>query len=119
PPPPPAHAPPGRPVAARPGDFGSPQAYTLAQLQRPITILRPGIVDSGVDTDADGLFDFLQVNFDVDTRQAGAYTWTGDLRAPDGLVLGVASGSGFLQAGVTTVNFFFPGLPIGQAREKG
>lgn len=109
----------GERTADRRNDLGSTQAYTLGQLQRPITILRPGIVDSGVDTDADGLFDFLQVNFDVDTRQAGGYIWTGDLRAPDGTVLGVASGSGFLQAGVTTVNFFFPGLPIGQAGQNG
>jgi hypothetical protein len=83
-------------------------AYTLAQLQRPITVIPPGLTDAGLDTDADGLFDLLRVRFQIDTRQAGGYTWTGDLRAPDGAVLGVASGSAFLDAGV-----------IGQSGQNG
>jgi hypothetical protein len=93
--------------------------YLLAQLQRPITVIPLALADVGLDTDADGLFDFLRVRFDIDTRQAGAYTWTGDLRAADGTVLGVASGSAFLDAGVNTVEFLFPGLPIGQSGQNG
>ncbi|MET0556469.1 MAG: choice-of-anchor X domain-containing protein, partial [Vicinamibacteria bacterium] len=93
--------------------------YTLAQLQRPITVIPPGLTDAGLDTDADGLFDLLRVRFQIDTRQAGGYTWTGDLRAPDGAVLGVATGSAFLDAGVSTVEFLFPGLPIGQSGQNG
>jgi hypothetical protein len=93
--------------------------YLLAQLQRPITVIPLALTDVGLDTDADGLFDFLRVRFDIDTRQAGAYTWTGDLRAADGTVLGVASGSAFLDAGVNTVEFLFPGLPIGQSGQNG
>jgi hypothetical protein len=106
-------------VADRRASFGHTQPYTLAQLQRPITIIPPGLVDEGVDTDADGLFDLLRVRFDVDTRQFGSYTWTGDLRAPDGTVLGIASGQGVLDAGVTTVEFVFPGLPIGESGQDG
>lgn len=94
-------------------------AYTLAQLQRPITVIPLALTDAGLDTDADGLFDLLRVRFQIDTRQAGAYTWTGDLRAGDGTVLGVASGSAFLDAGVSTVEFLFPGLPIGQSGQNG
>ena len=109
----------GERVADRRASFGNTQPYTLAQLQRPITIIPAGLVDQGVDTDADGLFDLLRVTFDVDTRQFGSYTWTGDLRAPDGTVLGIASGQGVLDAGVTTVEFVFPGLPIGESGQDG
>lgn len=100
-------------------NLGLTGAYTLAQLQRPITVIPARLEDAGLDTDGDGLFDLLRVRFDVDTRQAGAYTWTGDLRAPDGAVLGVASGSAFLDAGVTTVEFLFPGEPIGRSGQNG
>jgi hypothetical protein len=109
----------GERVADRRASFGDTQPYTLAQLQRPVTIIPPGLVDQGIDTDADGLFDLLRVTFDVDTRQFGSYTWTGDLRAPDGTVLGIASGQGVLDAGVTTVEFVFPGLPIGESGQDG
>jgi hypothetical protein len=109
----------GERVADRRASFGDTRPYALAQLQRPVTIIPAGLVDRGVDTDADGLFDLLRVTFDVDTRQFGAYTWTGDLRAADGTVLGVASGQGVLDAGVTTVEFVFPGLPIGESGLDG
>lgn len=109
----------GEHVADRRTSLGLTQAYSLSQLQRPVTVIPPGITDSGLDTDGDGLFDFLSVSFSVDTRQAGFYTWTGDLRAPDGTVLGVGSGQGFLPAGVTAVTIFFPGTPIGQSGLDG
>ena len=109
----------GERVADRRASFGNTQPYTLGQLQRPITIVPPGLVDEGIDTDADGLFDLLSVVFSVDTRQAGLYTWTGDLRAADGTVLGIASGQAFLNPGVTPVEFLFPGLPIGESGQNG
>jgi hypothetical protein len=109
----------GERVADRRASFGDTQPYTLAQLQRPVTIIPPGLADNGIDTDADGLFDLLRVTFSVDTRQAGFYTWTGDLRAPDDTVLGIASGQGFLDAGVSTVEFLFQGLPIGESGKDG
>jgi hypothetical protein len=109
----------GERVADRRASFGDTQPYTLSQLQRPITLIPPGLTAEGIDTDADGLFDLLKVSFEVDTRQFGSYTWTGDLRAPDGTVLGVASGSGILNAGITTVDFSFPGQPIGESGQNG
>lgn len=100
-------------VADRRTGLGSTAAYTLAQLQRPLTLIRPGLQAQGVDTDANGLFDLLHVTFEVDTRRAGFYIWSGDLRAADGTVLGIGSGSGFLAAGVTTVALDFEGRPVG------
>jgi hypothetical protein len=109
----------GERVADRRASFGNTQPYTLSQLQRPVTIIPAGLADEGIDTDADGLFDLLRVTFSIDTRQAGFFTWTGDLRAPDDTVLGIASGQGFLDAGVTTVEFLFQGLPIGESGQDG
>ena len=94
-------------------DLGPTAAYRLLQLQRPITIIRPVVAEGGVDRDGNGLFDLLQVDFQVDTLRAGTYTWTGNLRAPDGTHLDVATGQGSLAAGVTTVSFTFDGRTIG------
>jgi hypothetical protein len=106
-------------LADRVDDFGTTAAYTLAQLQRPVTVILPGITENAIDDDGDGLFDLLAVTFQVDTRRSGTYTWTGDLRAPDGTVLGVASGQGFLGAGTSALAFTFPGQPIGASGLDG
>jgi hypothetical protein len=106
-------------LADRVDDFGLTRAYTLSQLQRPVTLILPGITDEGIDTDGDGLFDLLRVTFRVDTLRAGFYTWTGDLRAPDGTALGVASSEGFLDDGATTLEFSYAGQPIGASGLDG
>ena len=106
-------------LADRVDDFGLTSAYTLAQLQRPVTLVLPGITENGVDNDFDGLFDLLHVSFQVDTLRAGFYTWTGDLRALDGTVLGVASNDGFLNEGRTALVFDFRGQPIGASGLDG
>ncbi len=106
-------------LADRAADLGPTSAYTLAQLQRPVTLILPGISEQGLDTNGNGLFDLLKVSFGVDTRQAGLYTWTGDLRAPDGTVFGIASGQGFLAAGVSSLGFSFDGRPIGASGLDG
>jgi hypothetical protein len=100
-------------------DLGLTGAYALAQLQRPITLIVPGITESATDTNGNGLFDQLSVSFQIDTRSAGFYTWTGDLRAADGTVLGVASNQGFLNAGVSQASFSFEGRPIGASNLDG
>ena len=106
-------------MADRVDDFGLTGAYTLAQLQRPVTLILAGITEDGIDDDGDGLFDRLRVGFQVDTLRAGFYTWTGDLRAPDGTVLGVANSQGFLDQGVRSLVFSFAGQPIGAAGKDG
>jgi hypothetical protein len=112
---------PGEPdrLADRVDDFGLTNAYTLGNLQRPTTLIVPGIVENGIDTNANGLFDQLSVSFQIDTRTAGSYTWTGDLRAPDGTVLGITSGQGFLDTGLTPVGFTFDGRSIGASDLNG
>jgi hypothetical protein len=84
-----------------------------------VTQVLLGVTDRGVDTNANGLFDLLQMTFGVDTLRAGSYTWTGTLRAPDGSSVGVSSGQGTLVAGVTTVGFTFNGKTIGASGLDG
>ena len=106
-------------VADRVDDLGQTRAYSLAQLQRPVTQIIPGMTDRGVDTNGNGLFDLLQTTFQVDTLRAGSYTWTGTLRSTEGAALSVASGQGALAAGTTTLGFTFDGKSIGASGIDG
>ena len=99
--------------------LGLTDAYSLSQLQRPLTQILRGLTESGVDTNANGLFDLLHTTFRVDTLRAGSYTWTGTLRSSDGSPVGVSSGQGSLVAGVTTIGFTFDGNLIGAAGLDG
>jgi len=62
-------------VADRIDELGLTGAYSLAQLQRPITQIVAGVAEHGIDTNGNGLFDLLQTTFQVDTLRAGSYTW--------------------------------------------
>ena len=106
-------------VADRIDDLGLTGAYSLAQLQRPVTQIIAGMTERGVDTNGNGLFDLLQTTFQVDTLRAGSYTWTGTLRSTDGAALSVASGQGTLAAGMTTLGFTFDGKLIGASGVDG
>lgn len=100
-------------------NLGLSGAYTLAQLQRPISQILAGITERGVDTNGNGLFDLLETTFQIDTLRAGSYTWTGTLRSIDGNPLSVASGQGTLPAGTTRLGFAFDGKRIGASGIDG
>jgi len=106
-------------LADRIDDLGLTAAYSLEQLQRPITQIVGGMTERGVDTNGNGLFDLLQATFQIDTLRAGSYTWTGTLRSSDGNPLSVASGQGTLATGVTTLGFTFDGKAIGASGMNG
>jgi hypothetical protein len=106
-------------VADRLDDLGLTGAYSLVQLQRPVTLIIAGMTERGIDTNGNGLFDLLQTTFQVDTLRAGSYTWTGTLRSADGVALSVASGQGALAAGTTTLGFAFDGKAIGASGVDG
>jgi len=99
--------------------LGFTRAYSLMQLQRPVTQVLAGLTERAVDTNANGLFDILQTTFTIDTLRAGSYTWTGSLRTLDGTSIGVSSGQGTLPAGVTTVGLAFNGKAIGASGLDG
>ena len=99
--------------------LGMTAAYSLAQLQRPVSIILEGMTERAIDTNANGLFDLVQTTFSVDTLRAGSYTWTGTLRSLEGAPLSVASGQGMLGVGITTLGFTFDAKPIGASGVDG
>jgi PGF-pre-PGF domain-containing protein len=54
-------------------------AYTASQFQPPPVELSPPYSDRGVDTDDDGLYDYLEVTVKVDVKSAGTYIVGGAL----------------------------------------
>ncbi len=93
-------------------DFGATSAYPLSKLQRPLTLILPGLTESVVDTNGNGFFDALHVNIRVDTLQAGSYTWTGELRALNGALAGAAQGQGYVASGTSSIRFTFEGKEL-------
>ena len=71
-------------MADRRADLGFTQSYQLRQLQRPLTMVLDGLTESTLDTNGNGKIDVLNVKFQVDILQAGTYTWSGSIMAPDG-----------------------------------
>lgn len=74
---------------------------------------------AGVDHNANGLFDALDVSIDVDLEQAGYYSWSAQLSDRSGTRLGFDSGSAYLQAGRQALRLSFPGEAIGRNGEDG
>jgi hypothetical protein len=67
----------------------------------------------GVDTNGNGKFDALQADIGVNIRTAGSYQWSARLRDQNGHEIALASGSGNLAAGVSSIRLSFDGSAIG------
>ena len=108
-------------MADRRADLGFTQAYTLQQLQRPLTMILDGVTESAVDVDGNGKFDELRVVFQVDVLQTGAYTWSGSVRQSDGRqAIASASSSGTLNNfGLNNLSLNFDGAAIGASGFNG
>lgn len=95
-------------------DLGNTAAYALTQLQRARLRLNGSGNAAGVDFDANGQFDRLNVAVGIANDFAGSYTFSCSLTDSNGTELGFASGSVFLSAGANnTLNLAFAGRPIG------
>lgn len=95
-------------------DLGSTAAYTLGQLQHPRLRLNGTGSATGLDFDANGRFDSLQVGVGLDADFAGFYGFSVSLADRNGKELGFVSSFAFLNAGSNTLTVFFPGFPIGE-----
>ena len=105
-------------VADRKDTLGATRAWRFSQFERA-AIESLGVVDSfGVDADANGLFDSLEVRFAVDLQYPGFYNWSARLVDASDTELGFAFGSGSV-SGVSTISLAFPGLPIGEHGADG
>ncbi len=95
-------------------DLGSTAAYLLTSFQRPRLRLSGNGTAVGVDFNANGRFDQLNITLEVLADFAGTYQYSATLSDINGTELGFRSGSRFLSAGANQVPFSFPGFPIGQ-----
>lgn len=110
----------GENLVARFKDLGATQAWQLAQLERPNTVLHPVHDDFGWDGNADGLIDWFRVSFIADTLLPGYYGVSADIRSPNGTLLdssGIAAI--YLQKQNNPVDVWFYGPAIAAGAEDG
>ena len=69
--------------------------------------------DRGVDTNANGLFDKLQIDLGVELLAGGTFDWSARLVDRNGLEIGFATNRGSLAAGVGQIRLEFDGRLIG------
>lgn len=84
--------------------------YRAAQFQHQRVNLLGG-TDLGLDTDGDGLYNWLQVSLDLGAETAGYYQTSGRLITDAGEELGWASGSAYV-SGIGTAILYFDGRQI-------
>jgi hypothetical protein len=94
-------------------DLGNTSPWQLSQLERPgIDYLFSG-TSAGVDTNADGQFELLDVSLQTNFFRSGSYSWGARLVDVNGVELGLATGGGFFSAGVRNLTLRFNGTAIG------
>lgn len=95
-------------------DLGSTSSFALDQLERdPIEFLPMGSA-KGVDTDGNGLFDFLEVILAVDFRLAGFYQWSARLVDSNSTELALSSSGSAFSSGPAELLLRFNGQSIGE-----
>ncbi len=94
-------------------------AYSHLDFEEPPLVLSPPHSDSGLDTDGDGLFDFLVVNVSVNVSGAGAYFIQGTLRDPTFALFTFTGNFTDLSAGLQTVPLWFFGPDINASGVDG
>jgi hypothetical protein len=95
-------------------DLGPTGAYTLGGLQHGRLQLNGSGFAEGLDTNGNGLYDFLHTAVGVTADFGGFYQYSVSLTDRNGKELGFTAGFLFLNAGDNTLDFTFPGQPIGQ-----
>lgn len=99
--------------ADRATDLGTTPALAVANLERPGITYAGAITDTAADTNANGLFDVLDIGVEVTFTDAGTYAWSALLFDRNGRQIGIASGNGSRPAGRATLPLQFSGQSIG------
>lgn len=92
-------------------------SYPYTDFEAPVVGLTASFSDTGVDTDADGLYDLLRIGVDLDVQEGGTYTLIGELEGSE--ILAVATKSASLSTGSQSVDLDFDGQLIFQHRKDG
>jgi hypothetical protein len=95
-------------------NLGNTAAYNLGTFQHPRLRLSGNGSAVGVDFNANGKYDQLNVTIEVLADFAGTYQYSARLSDENGVELGFRSGSRFFSAGANQLQFSFAGFPIGQ-----
>jgi hypothetical protein len=95
-------------------DLGNTAAYLLSNFQHPRLRLSGNGSAAGVDFNANGKFDQLNITIEVLADFAGTYQYSAALTDANGTELGFRTGSRFFSVGANQVTFSFPGFPIGE-----
>lgn len=95
-------------------DLGKTAGYGLDELQHPTIRLTGNGRAFGVDQNNNGLFDFLQIDLDVDADFSGSYDASVSLLDRNNHEIGFASGTLQLDSGVNTIHITFNGARIGE-----
>jgi len=88
-------------------------AYDYIQFQHPSILVLKVDSDQGIDDNANGLFDRLEVNLSINLLHSGYYQWSGRLVDINGKEIGFAGNSGQLDAGSDIITLDFTGSTIG------
>lgn len=95
-------------------NLGNTAAYDLGSFQHDRLRLSGNGSAVGVDFNANGKYDQLDVTIEVLADFAGTYQYSARLADENGTELGFRSGSRFFSAGANQLTFSFAGFPIGQ-----
>jgi len=94
-------------------------AYSATQFLAPGAVLAGSYTDYGLDTDGDGLYNYLAIDVNLDVTEAGIYQF-------DGMIVGTvpytfpwASDRRILSTGVQTVTLRFDGKAIRDSQVEG
>ena len=87
--------------------------YPVGDFQRPDLFLTGAFSDAGVDTDGNGRFDQLDVDVEVNVRDAGTYEWGARLVDANGSEIGFDVQSASLSSGENSISLSFDGQQIG------
>ena len=89
-------------------------AFNFRDFQRSAIFLTGSSTDFGTDTDANGLFDLLTVQVEVDLLEADFYQWSANLVDVNGTVIDFAGNAASLIAGIGIIDLTFDGVKIGE-----
>ena len=92
-------------------------AYQYTDFDPPVVAFTDSFSDTGIDSDADGLYDLLRINVGLDVHEAGTYTIIGELESSEAIA--VASKTASLSTGSQSVDLDFDGQLIFQHRKDG
>jgi len=100
-------------------DLGLTLGYLISQLERDSILITGQTQDTAIDDNANGRFDRLVVNVEIDLLEAGSYSWSYKLATQAQQEIEFRASSGNLGTGVQQLELTFTGATIGAFGANG